>query len=96
MNDKPDYMSTMLDKLVLAGWVEGTVLKDQAEGSKQVSIKWTANGHQKMMLLLMLVSEIERASSQISNEEMPLLKGLAQLASMTAPPAPPEPPLGRR
>jgi hypothetical protein len=79
---------------MLSGWVDSTFQKTRSEGSQEASVIWTLAGKTKMQTLYLLISEIESASSApITNEEMPYLKVLGQLAvifkSGTFPPSPP-------
>ena len=80
-NDPP--MQRVLDKLVAAGWVHGSVVIDKAPGSQLAGIHWTPLGKEKLAAILSLIREVERSSFPMSPDEIPFLKSFAELAEMS-------------
>src|SRR5688572_20535422 len=84
-DDDPPFNRT-LEKLMTAGWIYSTEIRDREPGVLLASIRWTDDGREKMRTILALLSEIEQNSHTLQNDEMPWIKILAQHATMIEPP----------
>ncbi len=85
-DNTPKHLNGLLDKLVLAGWIEAFAQKNQTEGNMQMGIKFTPLGGAKLKTVAALIAEIESKAGPITNEEMPYLNAVAQLTAMSRPP----------
>ncbi len=82
----PNHMNSMLDKLVLAGWIEGVAQKDRPQGGMEMGVKFTSLGRMNLGMIYSLVRQIESAAgSEITHDEMPYLKAIAQLSAFRPP-----------
>src|SRR5688572_29151862 len=82
-NDPPQQR--LLDKLVAAQWVARTVLFDKpVPNAGTGQLLWTPLGRQRLGAFLSLIREVEEASLPLTNDELPLLKLFAELASSSA------------
>ncbi len=84
-DNTPKHLNGLLDKLVLAGWIEAFAQKTRIEGNMQMGIKFTSLGGAKLQAIAGLIAEIESKAGSITNEEMPYLKAVAQLTTMNRP-----------
>ena len=79
-------MRVMLEKLMLAGWVKRFGEIERAECSHHFAVEWIPSGKEKLLTILTLIGDIESKGGPISDEELPFLKAVAQLAAMGDPP----------
>ena len=73
-----EYMDSLLQKMMQAGWVEKSFAKDVAEGQQQRGIQWTKDGRAKLCLINTLILEVESMGGLTQNELI-ALRELARL-----------------
>jgi hypothetical protein len=81
MSEQKELLKQVLDKLAYAGWIERSALYDAKLGENPahgVGIAWTKLGQERMGYLLSLISEIENASTPMSDDEWKYLKAIAR------------------
>ncbi len=74
-------MQRLADKLVSAGWIQRSIIsksESSALPGQVVNLTWTKTGQEHMGCLVGLVSEIENASTPLTEEEWKCLKLIAQ------------------
>jgi hypothetical protein len=76
-------MQELLEKLVQAGWVAGSLTIDREGKNYSHTVQWTDAGKKNLEHFFFLIAQIETASkSQLSGEELAQLKGLALIEQM--------------
>jgi hypothetical protein len=98
MSENPDYMQSVIEKMMRAGWAEKTITQDQSSGNQFRGISWTKDGVVKLTTINVLILEIESISGRLSQNELIALRELARLhpppsfRPSTPPPQPPKSP----
>ena len=81
-NSETPPLNSLLDKLIIAGWVSGTALSVRSDGAKVAKIAWTSLGKQRMGDLQALLEEIEGKGEELTQHEMPYLKLLSVIGNL--------------
>src|SRR5882762_1893480 len=72
-NEPIQRMQRMLDRLILAGWLQNSAHVENPQGlgpgSSAVAFTWTPYGLQRLREFLSLVNEIEKASGPMKDDD---------------------------
>ena len=82
MIEPSNHMRVMLEKLMLAGWVKRFGEIERPECCHRFIVEWAPSGRENLLTILTLINEIESKSGPITDEELPSLKAVAQLAAL--------------
>jgi hypothetical protein len=84
MSEQKELLIQVLDKLMSAGWIQAHKVNDAKLGENPahgVGIAWTKLGQERVSNLLSLISEIENASTPMSDDEWKYLKAIARYSA---------------
>jgi len=81
-----DPLESLLNKLLLIGWVKGTGEIDMKAGQSKAAIVYTDEGLGKLRIspVPVLISEIESKSGPLREAEKAIVPGLVMLAKNSA------------
>jgi hypothetical protein len=73
-------MQALIDKLMLAGWIEGSATLDREDKNFVLNIIWTEAGKKNLAHFLSMIGQIEaKSQSKLTGDELALLKSMAEL-----------------
>jgi hypothetical protein len=76
-------MQALIEKLMQAGWIEGSATVDRDDKNYVLNIIWSETGKKNLAHFFFMTAQIEaRTQSKLSGEELASLKGLAEIAQL--------------